>query len=83
MELFQDETVQRFSTACFHFISDCLYAGLVFHECMATEFCVPNPDQRADIPDGGIIAVFIALVTISFQTIRVALASPVNNLRAE
>jgi ABC-type antimicrobial peptide transport system permease subunit len=31
----------------------------------------------------GAIAVFIALITISFQAIKVALAKPVNSLRSE
>lgn len=34
-------------------------------------------------PAGGIIAMLIALFTISFQSIRAARANPVNNLRSE
>ena len=50
---------------------------------MVAGFRLQNFDQLVVLAAAALAAIVIALVTISFQSIRAAIANPVDSLRAE
>lgn len=71
------------------FITRCAFTahripgGLVRDEPVAEQLCLQGTNGRVDILTARLGAVFIALITVSYQSFHVALANPVKSLRAQ
>ena len=57
--------------------------NLVGHAQLAEQFCLSHGYEWWIFAAGGLLAIVIALITISFQSIKAAVANPVKSLRTE
>ena len=57
--------------------------GMVCHEQLVAGFCLPHQYSVVGIYFRGNAAWLMALVTVSFQAIKAAIANPVKSLRTE
>ena len=58
-------------------------SGLFFYVQVAAEFCISDWHRAMDVYFFSIAALIFALLTVSYQTIKAAAASPVDSLRYE